>query len=78
MDAVRMLLGSNANPNIRDESGATSLHRAVSRRDVDAVRVLLGAGADTDIRDESGATSLHRAVSRRDVDRGQGAAGSRC
>ncbi len=54
--AVRLLLESGANPNIRNDSGATALMWAVE--DPEKTRLLLDRGADANARSQDGRTPL--------------------
>ena len=63
-DVVRRLLEHGANPNIRDRSQSTPLHRASSKGWVEVARLLLGYGANVDERDEEGRTPFHVASSK--------------
>lgn len=56
--AVESLLRSGADPNRRDEFGATALMHAAVFASVETMRVLLDAGADVSAVDRSGATAL--------------------
>jgi len=53
-DRLVSLLGSGADPNARDASGATPLHAAAAAGCARAVRVLLAGGADWRLRREAG------------------------
>ncbi len=55
-DSVRQLLESGAEPNLRNEAGATALMWAVG--DLEKTRLLLEHGADANARSEDGRTSL--------------------
>ena len=56
VDSVRLLLGQGADPNIRNEAGATALMWAVD--DLEKTRLLLGHGADVNARSDDGRTPL--------------------
>jgi ankyrin repeat protein len=71
-DTIEYLLAVGADPNARDKSGVSALHRAVRTRASEAVRALLAAGADVSARNRSGSTPLHLAVQ----DTGRSGAGS--
>jgi ankyrin repeat protein len=62
LDDVRLLLDGGADPNVRNEAGATALMWAVD--DLDKTRLLLGRGADVKARSEDGRTALAIAASR--------------
>lgn len=47
---------------VRDEIGATALHRAAQAGNRALVRLLIARGADVSARDDLGATALHRAA----------------
>ncbi len=55
-DSVRTLLAAGADPNIRNEAGATALMWAVSDRE--KTRLLLDRGADVNARSDDGRTPL--------------------
>ena len=59
VDIVRQLLKHGANPNIRDRSQSTPLHRASSKGWVEVARLLLSFGANVDEKDEEGRTPFH-------------------
>jgi ankyrin repeat protein len=61
-DSVRLLLEAGADPNIRNEAGATALLWAVD--DLEKTRLLLKAGADANARSNDGRTPLLSATSR--------------
>ncbi|MGQ0737143.1 MAG: ankyrin repeat domain-containing protein [Acidobacteriota bacterium] len=56
--AVQSLLKGGADPNARDESGATALMQASAVASGDTVRALLEAGADVNASSKSGASAL--------------------
>jgi ankyrin repeat protein len=56
LDAVRLLLVNGADPNIRNEAGATALMWAVA--DTEKLRLLLDHGADVNARSDEGRTPL--------------------
>ena len=56
LDAVRLLLANGADPNIRNEAGATALMWAVG--DSEKLRLLLEHGADVNARSNDGRTPL--------------------
>jgi ankyrin repeat protein len=55
---VELLVARGANPDQRDEQGATALALAAGMGFQEAVEVLLAAGADPNVRDLSGLTAL--------------------
>ncbi len=55
-DAVRLLLDNGADPNVRNEAGASALMWAVD--DLEKTRVLLQRGADANARSDDGRTAL--------------------
>ena len=61
-DAVRLLLDNGADPNVRNEAGASALMWAAD--DLEKTRVLLRRGADVNARSEDGRTALSIAASR--------------
>ncbi len=61
-DVVRLLLDNGADPNVRNEAGATALMWAVD--DLEKTRLLLRRGADVNARSEDGRTALSIAASR--------------
>ena len=61
-DAVRLLLDNGADPNLRNEAGASALMWAVDN--LEKTRVLLQRGADVNARSEDGRTALSIAASR--------------
>ena len=63
-----MLLEAGANPNARDESGQTPLHRAAGSGNAEAIEALAAAGANLEARNESGQTPLHKAAERGTVE----------
>jgi CDP-diacylglycerol--serine O-phosphatidyltransferase len=58
LPAVELLVARGANPDQRDEQGATALALAAGMGFQEAVEVLLAAGADPNVRDLSGLTAL--------------------
>lgn len=62
LDDVRLLLDSGADPNVRNEVGATALMWAVD--DIEKTRLLLERGADVNARSEDGRSALIIATSR--------------
>lgn len=65
-DAVKFLLGQDADPNITDGFGETALMKAVRARQFRVTKALLGAGSDLSIADSSGRTALDHAINSRD------------
>ncbi len=61
-DSVRLLLESGADPNIRNDAGATALMWAAD--DLEKTRLLLDHGADANARSEDGRTPLMIAAGR--------------
>jgi ankyrin repeat protein len=61
-ESVRLLLEAGADPNIRNEGGATALMWAVD--DLDKARLLVRAGADVNARSDDGRTPLLIAAAR--------------
>jgi ankyrin repeat protein len=61
-DAVRLLLDNGADPNARNEAGASALLWAVD--DLEKTRVLLQRGADVNARSDDGRSALSIAASR--------------
>ena len=57
-----MLLSSGANPNARDEDGATPLHLAVDRGSLDIVVLLIDFGSNVNVADEDGTTPLYISI----------------
>jgi ankyrin repeat protein len=62
ISAVRTLLTSGADPNVRDDIGATALMHAAAFSSVDGLRALLDRGADVNASSPGGATALMWAV----------------
>ncbi|KAI0197576.1 hypothetical protein F4808DRAFT_463616 [Astrocystis sublimbata] len=71
---IRLLLGRGADPNAKDETGKTLLHRALDhyqmqdedsggKKSVKLIRLLLDNGANSEIPDADGMTPLHHAAS---------------
>jgi ankyrin repeat protein len=61
--ATRGLLSLGADPNVRDETGATPLHSAVQAGSLDSLEALLAAGADPNSpREFTQCTPLHQAA----------------
>ncbi len=56
--AVRRLLQENADPNERDASGNTALHRAATYGSIEIVRLLIDNKANLDSRNKQGDTPL--------------------
>jgi len=61
LEVVQWLLSRSANPNVRDLSGWTPLHRAASHGQVEVTRLLLQYKADSNAHGENGWTSLQLA-----------------
>src|SRR4051812_28749779 len=61
-ESVRLLLEAGAEPNLRNEAGATALMWAVD--DTDKTRLLIRCGADVNARSDDGRTPLFVAASR--------------
>ena len=61
-DAVRLLLDNGADPNVRNEAGASALMWAVDN--LEKTRLLLQRGADVNARSDDGRTALSIAASR--------------
>lgn len=62
VDSMRQLLEAGADPNVRNEAGATALMWAVD--DLDKTKLLLKAGADANARSDDGRTPLLSATMR--------------
>ncbi len=69
---VGLLIERGADPNARDKSGVTPLHRAVRNRCAEAVRVLIGGGADVRLENRGGSSPLFLATQQT----GRGGSGS--
>lgn len=69
---VTFLIKRGADPNSKDKSGVTPLHRAVRTRCSPAVRALLENGAEARLKNKNGSTPLHLAVQ----NTGRGGSGS--
>ena len=61
MEVVELLLGRDANPNLRDHNGRPPIYVALMRDRLDVARLLRGRGADPNARDDDGRTLLHLA-----------------
>src|SRR5262249_61898626 len=61
-DSVRLLLNHDADPNIRNDAGATALMWAVE--DPEKIRLLMGHGANVNARSADGQTPLIIAAGR--------------
>jgi len=66
VELVKLLLGSGANPELKDAQGRTPLSIAVQGGDGTVVRLLLDGGADPDLRSQDGFTPLLSAIRQRD------------
>jgi FOG: Ankyrin repeat len=62
---INALLEIGANPNYKDETGSTPLHKA---KDLELVRLLLSYGADPKIKDKNGLTALDFATERQIIE----------
>lgn len=62
LEAVRLLIHYNADPDLKDEMGQTTLMRASRREHVKIVEILCNQVEDMDLRDRSGYSALHTAV----------------
>jgi ankyrin repeat protein len=58
IDAVKLLLGAGANPNVKAPDGSTPLHQAVQERQVAIIRALVAAGAKLDAVNKDNQTPL--------------------
>ncbi len=58
LDAIKVLLAAEANPNTKAPDGATPLHQAVQARQVEIIRALVGAGAKLDATNKDNLTPL--------------------
>jgi ankyrin repeat protein len=58
LDAVKVLLAANANPNTKAPDGSTPLHQAVQARQVEIIRALVAAGAKLDATNKDNLTPL--------------------
>jgi ankyrin repeat protein len=61
-DVVRILLGSGANPNVRQSAGWTPLHAAAMNGDLTSVDLLLASGADPAATNDEGRSVLDLAT----------------
>jgi hypothetical protein len=61
-DVAKFLLSHGANVNVKDFSGRTLLHWAVSKGEQDIAKSLIDLGANTEVRDRRGNTALHQAA----------------
>ncbi|MFO1315099.1 MAG: ankyrin repeat domain-containing protein [Burkholderiales bacterium] len=68
--AAQAALTAGADPDVRDDAGATALMRAAHGGDLALVRLLLAAGANVNAVAAGGWTALHKAVHNADEDRG--------
>merc|ERR1711862_485798 len=58
IEALRILLKHQANPNVTDMSGKTALHHIAGKTNTEAAQLLLDNGADVNIRDGGGKAPL--------------------
>ncbi len=66
LDGIRAALGSGADPDARDESGASALMRTTAFATPDVMRLLLDRGADVNAANDRGATALMWATTDRE------------
>lgn len=59
---VDLLLGKDADPNVKTNSGQTALHFAASKSHLDTARKLIAKKATTRVKDKRGQLPLHRAA----------------
>ena len=57
-EVAKLLIGQNADVNIKDRNGETALHKAVQLNDRAMVKTLLDANADWSLADNTGRTPL--------------------
>jgi ankyrin repeat protein len=57
-EIANLLIGQNANVDIKDRNGETALHKAVLSNDRAIVKALLEANADWSLADNTGRTPL--------------------
>lgn len=62
MELVKLLLDSDANPNITDINGTTALLIAVQFKNIDVVKLLLKYNANKTLKDNKGKTAFEYAV----------------
>ena len=58
-EIAAILIANGANPNAKDEDGATPLHLAADRGQRDIVELLISKGGDVNARDDDETTPLY-------------------